>query len=265
MKDFRSKKYTIVSIVSLIMFFIIWQTYAKLNVRMGWMNAAFLPAPTDVLKTFREFYEEGTLFENIGVSVERMLKGFFVGSVLGILLGYIMAKIPIFESILQPIINIIGAIPPYAFMPLLTIWFGVGEFAKIVMIVLATFIPILSATIQGVKSINILHIRSAKTLGCNEIQLFYHVVVKTALPYIISGMKTSIGLCFAALVVAEMIGANTGLGFIIVDGRNWFKVADMFMAMVSIAVLQTLFQAILTVIERKLFKWKKEGLSQAIE
>ena len=265
MKDFRKRKYTIISVSSLIMFFIIWQAYAMLNEKMGWMNAAFFPAPTDVINTFADFYKEGTLFNNIGVSVYRIIKGFVVGSILGVLLGWIMAKFPVVESILQPIINILGAIPPYAFMPLLTIWFGVGEFAKLVMIVLATFIPILSSTSQGVKSINVLHIRSAKSLGCNEFQLFYHVVVKTALPFIIAGMKTSIGLCFAALVVAEMIGADAGLGFIIVDGRNWFKVGNMFMAMTSIAILQTIFQALLTLIERKLFKWKKDGISQAIE
>lgn len=265
MKDFKKSKYKVISGISLIMFFVIWQLYATLNEKMGWMNAAFLPKPTDVLLTFKKFYDEGKLFENIGVSLIRILKGFFIGSVIGVAAGYIMAKLTIFESILDPIINILGAIPPYAFMPLLTIWFGVGEFAKIVLIVLATFIPVLSSTIQGVKSINPLHIRSAKTLGCNEFQLFYHVVVKTALPFIIAGMKTSISLCFSALVVAEMIGADAGLGFIIVDGRNWFKVSNMFMAMTSIAILQTVFQALLNGVEKKLFKWKREGLSSAIE
>ncbi|MDO5154452.1 MAG: ABC transporter permease [Eubacteriales bacterium] len=265
MKNHRKKRYKVISGVSLIMFFVIWQVYAMLNAKMGWMNKAFLPAPTEVLVTFKKFFDEGTLFVHIGVSMLRIFKGFFIGTVVGVIVGYIMAKLQIFESILQPIINILGAIPPYAFMPLLIIWFGVGEFAKIVMIVLATFIPVLASTIQGVKSINPLHIRSAKTLGCNELQLFYHVVVKTALPFIIAGMKTSISLCFSALVVAEMIGSDTGLGFIIVDGRNWFKVANMFMAMTSIALLQTIFQGILTMVERKLFKWKKEGLSSAIE
>ncbi len=265
MKDFKKNKYKIVSGISLILFFVIWQVYAMLNEKIGWMNASFLPAPTDVLVTFKKFFDEGTLFTNIGVSVIRIIKGFVIGSFLGVALGYVMAKLPIFESTLDPIINIVGAIPPYAFMPLLTIWFGVGEFAKILLIVLATFIPVLSSTIQGVKSINPLHVRAAKTLGCNEIQLFYHVAAKTALPFIISGMKTSISLCFSALVVAEMIGADTGLGFIIVDGRNWFKVSNMFMAMTSIALLQTVFQALLNMVEKKLFKWKKEGLSAAIE
>lgn len=265
MKNHKKKRYKVISGVSLIMFFVIWQAYAMLNAKMGWMNEAFLPAPTEVLVTFKKFFDEGTLFVHIGVSLLRIFKGFIIGTVIGVVMGYVMAKFPIFESVLQPIINILGAIPPYAFMPLLIIWFGVGEFAKIVMIVLATFIPVLASTVQGVKSINPLHIRSAKTLGCNELQLFHHVVVKTALPFIIAGMKTSISLCFSALVVAEMIGSDTGLGFIIVDGRNWFKVANMFMAMTSIALLQTILQGILTMAERSLFKWKKEGLSSAIE
>jgi sulfonate transport system permease protein len=95
--------------------------------------------------------------------------------------------------------------------------------------------------------------------------MFWHVILKTALSYVIAGMKTSVSLCFAALVVAEMIGSDTGLGFIIVDGRNWFKVANMFMAMASIAVLQTIFQAIFEIVEKKLFKWKNEGIASAIE
>ena len=225
----------------------------------------FLPGPVSTLKGGLEIILDGKLLLFSLISLKRVLIGWVIGTLVAAPLGLLVGRVIILRRLVEPFINFFRFIPALALLTLFLMWFGVGEFAKIIMIVLATFIPVLASTIQGVKSINPLHIRSAKTLGCNEFQLFYHVIVKTAAPFIIAGMKTSISLCFSALVVAEMIGSDTGLGFIIVDGRNWFKVANMFMAMTSIALLQTLFQGILTMLERKLFKWKREGLASAIE
>jgi sulfonate transport system permease protein len=165
----------------------------------------------------------------------------------------------------MPIINMIGAIPPYAFMPLFVIWFGVGEKPKLMLITLTTALPIMAAAVQGIRSVNRLHIRSLMTLGANGWQMFRHIIWKTALPYIFSGMKISAQLSFAALVVAEMIGSDVGLGFLIADGRNWFRVPQMFMAMVIIAVLSLVFQGILSFAEKKLFQWKEDGTATAVE
>lgn len=261
----KKKKFLILNMVSILVFLGIWQLYAQINKTEQYINPKFMPAPTDIMVTFKEYIEAGTLFEHIYISVLRIAEGFGLGTIIAVALGYVMSKHPVFENIVNPIINIFGAIPPYAFMPLFIIWFGVGEKSKIILITFATFLPLLSYTIQGIKSIDPLHLRSARSLGANSWQVFRHVVLKTALPFIIAGMKVSVSLTFSALIVAEMIGADKGLGYIIVDARNWFKVADMFMAMVVIAILSIIVQGLLTLVEKKLFKWKREGINSAIE
>lgn len=261
----KKYRYSMVSVLSVALFIVIWQIYASANMEHGWINPKFIPRPTDILETFQTYIADGSLFRHIGVSLMRIGEGFAIGTLLAVALGYIIAKNRLVESIFTPIINIIGAIPPYAFMPLFIIWFGVGEQSKIILIVVSTFLPLLSYTVQGIKSIDPIHVRSAMSLGAGGWQVFRCVVFKSALPSIIAGMKVSVSLSFSALIVAEMIGADSGLGYIIVDARNWFKVSDMFMSMVVIAILSLIIQAILNQLEKRLFKWKNDGLSAALD
>lgn len=259
------RKYAIIRIISVLVVLIVWQAYSTYNKSVLIMNPAFLPAPTDIFQTALKYWNEGRLIPNIWVSFVRVMKGFTIGTILAVIIGYFMAKNPVFENIIDPIFSLLGSIPAYAFMPLFIIWFGVGEDAKTILIAYSTCMPVLTYTVQGVKSVDPLLIRSAKSLGADNGQVFRKVVMKTALPFIITGMKVSLALSFGALIVAEMMGADSGLGFIIVDSRNWFRVSDMFLSMVLIGLMYIIMQSVLTFIESKCFKWKKSGLSDAVE
>lgn len=261
----NKRKMMLVNICSIVGFVLLWQAYATYNKYAQFMNPKFLPTPTDVLVTFKEYWDDSVLLLNISVSMIRIIKGFVIGFILSLGVGYLSGKHPIFENIVEPIINIIAAVPLYAFLPLFIIWFGIGETAKIILIAISVFLPIYTNVVQGIKSVDPLQVRMLLSLGAGKWQLFRHVIFPTALPYIFTGLKSAVTNSFAALVVAEMIGADTGLGFIIVDGRNWFKVSDMFMAMVCIAVLSSVILAVLKVLEKRLLKWNKEGLSSAID
>lgn len=150
-------------------------------------------------------------------------------------------------------------------MPLFIIWFGIGELPKFLMIAYVTFFPLLSYTREGINSINPVLIRAAMSLGANQWQIFKRITFKAAFPSIISGMKTSLALAFSGLVVAEMMGSDIGLGYIIVDSKNWFRVSDMFMAMFLIAAEYLVIYFLLSFLEKKLFKWKKTGISAVVE
>ncbi|MDF2523254.1 MAG: nitrate/sulfonate/bicarbonate transporter permease [Clostridiales bacterium] len=253
-------KYSIIRAASVITFLLLWQMFSIYNKSEALFNPKFLPAPTDVLITAIGYLEKGTFFSNIWASLGRVLEGFSIGVLMAVLLGYFMAKSQILNNILDPIFSMISSVPAYAFMPLFIIWFGIGESAKITLIVYSTVMPMLSYTVQGVRSVDTLLIRSARSLGASELQVFWTVVLKTALPFIFNGMKVTLGLTFSALIVAEMMGADMGLGYIIVNARNWFLVADMFFAMVMIGALYITMKQILIYFENKLFKWKKSGM-----
>ena len=251
--------------LALFYFFCIWEFISYLNVRGGWFNPVFLPSPVTVVETAYEYLLNGTLVLHIGMSFYRMIVGFLIGVAASLVVGIMIAMSRTWDNLLSPIINMVGPIPVFAFLPMFLIWFGIGEASKIALIAYATFVPMLIYIIGGIRETDPLLIRSAKSLGATSFQIFTKVILNSAMPKIFEGMKMSLALTFSALVVAEMMGASSGLGYIIVNAKNWFKMADMFLAATLIGLEYTLFYAFLTLVERRLFRWKMAGSSNAVE
>lgn len=264
-KSLNERRHQIIRGVSLTLFFGIWQLVCMANGDGELFNPKFLPSPVDVLQVAYQYILDGTLIEHLWASIYRVLAGFLIGVVVALVLGILITKYRVIDSIISPILNLVGPIPVYAFLPIFIIWFGIGEPSKISLITYATFMPLLTYTVDGIKNVNPIWIRSAKSLGASEGQVFIHIVLKAALPNIFVGMKVSLALTFSALVVAEMMGVDKGLGFMIINARNWFKTGDIFLAIALIGILYSLFLGVIVKIERWLFRWKKDGLNSAIE
>lgn len=261
----RARMNTYYKIFSLLFFFGLWQLISYLNGLNEWFNPVFLPSPAMVIETAYDYIIDGTLIGHIDMSFYRMIIGFVIGVVIAVVLGILIATKRDFDNILSPILNLVGPIPVFAFLPMFLIWFGIGESSKIALIAYATFVPLITYVIDGIKNTDPVLIRSARSLGATPFQVFTKVIFKSAMPHIFAGMKISLALTFSALVVAEMMGASEGLGYIIVNAKNWFKMADMFLAATLIGLEYTIFYGILTLIEKRLFRWKKVGMSKAVE
>ena len=251
--------------ISLAIFFVIWQVICYLNGQANWFNPVFLPSPLMVVETGWQYLMDGTLVTHIGISFFRMIAGFAIGVVVALVLGLAIAMRRDVDNIFSPILNMVGPIPVFAFLPIFLIWFGIGEASKIALIAYATFIPLMTYIIDGVKATDPLLIRSAKSLGATEWQVFTKVILNSAMPHIFAGMKITLALTFSALVVAEMMVASSGLGYIIVNAKNWFKMADMFLAATLIGLEYTLFYGFLCLIEKRLFRWKAVASGKAVE
>lgn len=261
----REKRNKWYKVLSLIVFFIIWEVGSRINVYQGWFNPVFLPSPSLIIETGYYYFQKGILFKHIGISLYRMLGGFVIGTVIAVILGALVASFKWLDNLVMPIINMFGPIPVLAFLPMFLIWFGIGEGSKITLIAYTTVIAMLPYVIDGIKNTDPLLIRSAVSLGASRFQVFTKVILNSAMPNIFTGMKACLGLGFSSLVVAEMMGASSGLGYIIVDAKNWFKMADMFLAAILIGILYTLFFCVLSILENILFKWKKDGITSAVE
>lgn len=261
----RAKMDMYYKIFSLLFFFGLWQLISYLNSLNEWFNPVFLPSPAMVIETAYDYIIDGTLIGHIGMSFYRMIVGFVIGVVIAVALGILIATKRDFDNIFSPILNLVVPIPVFAFLPMFLIWFGIGESSKIALIAYATFVPLITYVIDGIKNTDPVLIRSARSLGATPFQVFTKVIFKSAMPHIFAGMKISLALTFSALVVAEMMGASEGLGYIIVNAKNWFKMADMFLAATLIGLEYTFFYGILTLIEKRLFRWKKVGMSKAVE
>jgi len=251
--------------VTLIALFGLWQALSVYNQAHRMFNPVFLPSPTMVLQAAGDLARTGELQLHIVASGLRVLTGFAIGTAVAVTLGVLVTRSKVFENILEPILNLIGPIPPFAFLPMFIIWLGIGETSKTTLIVYATSLPILAYTIDGMRSVNPLLIRSALSLGASEFDVFRRVILKAALPNILVGMRISLALSFSALVVAESVGADAGLGYLIVDSRNYFKMPNMLLAAALIGIEYTIFERVLRLVERRLFRWRRAGLEHALE
>lgn len=261
----RAKKDKYFKIISIVGFFVVWELFGRINLHTLWIEPKFLPMPSEIVMSAYEYLQNGTWWTHLGISMYRVMIGYICGILIAVLLGSLIANFRVADNIFSPIINLFGPIPIMAFLPIFILWFGIGEQSKIILIGCATLIYLLPYVTNGIKNTDPVLIRSARSLGATSWQMFFNVKLQSALPHIFSGMKGALGAAFGAMVVAEMMGASTGLGYIIVFSKNWFKMPDMFMAAIVIGLMYSLIFAILTLIENILFKWKKDAASSAIE
>jgi len=253
------------NMLPIILFFILWEVLGRLNQEFNWINPLFLPPPTLIISDGLVLAETGIITSSIISSTFRILAGFSLGCIVAVLTGVIMSRSRFVETWISPIINLVGPIPALALLPLFIIWFGIGEFPKILLIAWSTFIPVLIYTLDGLKSVNSTLIRSALSLGANQRQIFTRVILPSAIPSILVGIEVSLGLSFSALVVSEMMGAENGLGYIIVDARNYFKISNMFVAIILIGLEYSLFAYLLKKMKNRILFWRKGGARAAIE
>ena len=263
-----SRRHSIARLCAIVGFFIIWQVICMFNESVDkgmFINPNFLPSPSTIIMKAASLIEDGSLYQHIIASFIRMFWGFGWGLLLAVILGIIVTSSSIADDIISPILGLVQPIPAFAFLPMFIIWFGVGETSKIVMIAYMVFGSIHSYWVDGIRNVNPVLIRSAKSLGANGWQVFSLVIMKSALPNLFLGMRMGIGSTFSALLVAELMGANEGLGYMINYARNYFMISQMFVGAITIGLEFTFLMAFMNVIERVLFKWKKTGIDKAIE
>ncbi|MBB5325386.1 sulfonate transport system permease protein [Anoxybacillus tepidamans] len=249
----------------IIMFFIIWEGFTRLNMHFSFVNPVFFPPPSLILINGWELYKSGILFQSVLSSTIRIFIGFVLGASFAVIIALLMGRMKKIEFWFTPIFNMIGPIPALALLPLFIIWFGIGEIPKIVLIAWTTFFPVMTNTLDGIKSVNSSFIRSALSLGAKEHQIYTKIIIPSTLPSIMAGCQISLGLAFSALIVSEMMGAKNGLGYIIVDARNYMKMLNMYVAIVLIGLEYSFFALVFKLIEKKLLSWRIGGFHHAVE
>lgn len=263
-KNAKKRQLSQLRVISIVGFFLIWQAIGWMNGMFSWFNPVYLPTPVAIVQACIEMASDGSLWINIFVSLKRIFAGVLIGTVLAFFTAILFVKFNKCEALISPILNFIGPIPVIALLPAVVIWFGIGESSKLIIIAFSTFMVVLSYALDGMKNTDPLLIRSAMSLGANSFQVFTNVIIKSAMPNLFSGIKASLSGSFAAMVVAEMMGATSGLGYVIINAKAWFKMNNMFLAIVMIGLLYTLFYFIITSVEKRLFSWKG-SVDSAIE
>tara|TARA_B110000967_G_scaffold184551_1_gene204058 strand:- start:9671 stop:10939 length:1269 start_codon:yes stop_codon:yes gene_type:complete len=227
----------------------------------GWqMQPVWLPAPETVwsrlIKVGSEGYKNFTLFEHLGWSLLRVIVGFIAGALIGIPLGYAMGLSGWFRGWFDPIVEFMRPVPPLALIPLVIIWFGIGEQGKIILLFLASLWIMTISARAGVSGVNIAKIHAAYSLGASKWQIMRLVIVPNSLPEIFTGARVSMGVCWGTVVAAELVAAQKGAGMMIINASK-FQMTDLvIMGIVLIGVIGYAIDILMRISENYLVPWK---------
>jgi ABC-type nitrate/sulfonate/bicarbonate transport system permease component len=248
--------------VSVALFFAVWAAFSFANARyLKLFNVALMPSPLDVLRTGVELVQSGELQNDILASMSRVLQGFAIAAFAGVALGMAVGRSRLLENLVDPMLELLRPIPPLAFLPMMVLWFGIGEASKIAFIAYAAFFPIFTTTLEGIKYVDPLLLRAAASLGASQRDLFRYVVLPAALPAIITGLRLGFALSFFVIVAAEFIAADSGLGYLINDARTFFLVSQMLLGAAVIGLIGFTFNRLLRLLEARLLRWRKTAWS----
>lgn len=227
---------------------------------MGWIKPLFVPSPRAVFNTFITTATDGfagaTLLEHTWVSFLRVFGAFVLAAVIGIPLGLAMGMNRVARGIFDPPIEFYRPIPPLAYLPLMIIWFGIGELPKVLLIFLSILAPLALGTRSGVRSAAIEQIHAAYSMGASRWQVLAHVILPAAMPEILTAMRVGIGFGWTTLVAAEMVAATHGLGYMVLTASQFLQTPTVIMGIVIIAAIAYAFDLLMRWLERRLVPWK---------
>jgi taurine transport system permease protein len=244
------------STATLLVLLAVWWAVTALQL----ISPLFLPAPQQVLHQLvviasPQGFMDATLWQHLAASLGRILVALLAAVVIGVPVGIAMGLSETVRGLLDPLIEIYRPVPPLAYLPLMVIWFGIGETSKILLIYLAIFAPVTLSTVAGVRSVAQVRIRAAQALGANRWQLLRFVVLPSALPEILTGIRIGLGVGWSTLVAAELIAATRGLGFM-VQSAGEFLATDVVIAGISvIAIIAFGLELGLRALQRRLIPW----------
>lgn len=245
-----------ISIATAIVCLALWWLVAKL----GLVSHLFLPRPDEVLTqigvVYRDGYAGASLSEHILASLSRIVVAAAIAIGIGIPVGLLMGLNRWAKGILDTPIEFYWPLPPLSYLPLMIIWLGIGETSKITLLVLAMFAPICLSAQAGVRSLPLERVNAARSLGTNRLQLFFNVVLPSALPEILTGIRIAFGIGWGTLVAAELIASTRGIGFMIMSASQFLATDVVFVGIGIIAVCAFAFSTAVRILEAVLVPWK---------
>jgi ABC-type nitrate/sulfonate/bicarbonate transport system permease component len=211
---------------------VLWHVVAT-----NFFKPQFFPGPLLVLATGEEMVASGELFEHISISLERIVTGFLIGSAIAAPAGLVMGSVRTVRAIFDPYAQFFRFVPSLAWLTPVVLWFGIGEISKVLIIIYTTMFIVLINTMIGVAHIAPNKLRAAACLGATPLKSFLHVTLPATLPFILTGMRLAMGNSFATVVAAEMIAADSGLGYLIFNSRLWMATDKIFIGIVCLGTL----------------------------
>lgn len=250
-------RFALLSALGIVVFLVIWQIVVQFEL----VNVRSLPAPTEVFETMiyklsHTNPDGNTLGTNILASLQVALTGFCLALIIGVPLGLFMGWFTPVDKFVTPIFELLRPVPPIAWIPVVVVFVGIDLKAKATIIFLSVFVPCVINAYTGIKLTKRTLINVAKTFGAGNFETFVKVGIPSAMPMVFTGIRSALGGAWSTLVEAEMLAARAGLGYMLQVGRNVARADIVVTGMVTIGILGALMAGILSMVERKVLKWK---------
>lgn len=249
--NFSRRSLLLISWIAPVVLIAVWETLAQL----GWVSPQVLPAPSRVLRTAFKLAVSGTLLNDLSVSLLRAAVGFAVGGSIAFALGIFVGFSRFAEALIDRSVQMVRAIPFLALLPLVIVWFGVGESEKIFLVSLGVAFPIYINTTLGIRQVDPKLLELGRVQGLGKWQLIRRIILPGALPSILTGVRYSLATAWLALVVAETIGAQSGIGFLAMDAREFLRTDVVVLTIVIYALIGVAADSVARLLERKLLAW----------
>lgn len=234
-----------------ILLLILWQLFGSLGI----LSNKILPTPLEVVEGTIRLAQDGSLFQYIWVSTKRAFIGFFIGGAIGFILGLINGLIPVASKLLDTSVQMIRTIPHLALIPLVILWFGIGEDAKIFLVALGVAFPIYLNTYHGIRNVDKGLIEMGKVYGLKGFPLFWNILLPGSLPSILVGVRYALGIMWMSLIVAETIASDTGIGYMATSAREFMQMDIVILSIILYALLGKLSDVLALILEKKWLQW----------
>jgi ABC-type nitrate/sulfonate/bicarbonate transport system permease component len=242
-------------LISPVVLLILWEV----AVRLEWLNPRLIAPPSIVFVELWHLISTGELFAALFVSLARVVAGFLIACVIGILLGALMARVRVIETAIDPLIELFRPVSPLALFPLFILWFGIGETSKVFIIAFSCVFPIILNTYAGVRAIGPNFFRASRSLGASPIEIMRTVVLPGSLPQIFTGLRVAWGIGLIVIIAAEMIGAVRGIGYMVLYSQQTFRIPRVFASIVVIGALGFLTDLGFRWLRRRMLPWYRES------
>lgn len=240
------------TIASPVFLLLLWEFLSRTEL----LDVRFFPPPTGILRTFFSMGISGELFHHIWISLYRIFAGFLLGVIPGVIIGLMMGLYSPIRHFISPIVMALMPIPTLALLPIIIILFGIGDLSKVVTIAGSVFFPVVINTTAGVLNIDSIYLDVAKNYGANSKDFFLKIAFPGALPVMMEGIQMGQAIALLTIVAAEMMGATSGIGYLIWTSYKAFLLQEMFVGLILISFFGYLFSIILRYLQKKILPWR---------
>ncbi|MCS0494738.1 ABC transporter permease [Ancylobacter sp. MQZ15Z-1] len=231
-KFWRNNQGPLLAVLSISLSLVFWQVASTF-----WFDPFLVPPPSVVARAAWPMIQSGEIFNDVWISMTRVLVGFISGSAVAIVVGVLIGRIKVLHHLLDPVIELLRYLSPTAMIPIAVIWFGIGEMSKYFLIFWGTLFIVLVNTVAGVWRTPIARQRAAECMGVNRFEIFFLIVIPSATPYIVTGMRVAMASSFMSIIPAEILAADSGIGYLLQKSSMLLQTDKIFVALITICVL----------------------------